>query len=65
MLSFIDGKSAAPDAAIKAYVQSHGNDLPEQAIKAITAATCLDNKPLSRALAAIAAELGAAEMEVP
>ncbi|KAG0541121.1 hypothetical protein BDA96_03G468800 [Sorghum bicolor] len=64
-LSFIDGKSAAPDAAIKAYVQSHGNDLPEQAIKAITAATRLDDMALSRALAAIAAELGAAEMEVP
>jgi hypothetical protein len=64
-LSFIDGKSVAPDAAVTAYVDMYGDDLPEQAIKAIRAATRLENKELSRALAAIAAELGAAEMEVP
>jgi hypothetical protein len=64
-LSFIDGKSVAPDAAVTAYVDMYEDDLPEQAIKVIRVATRLENKELSRALAAIAAELGAAEMEVP
>jgi hypothetical protein len=64
-LSFINGKSVAPDAAITTYVDMYRDDLPEQAIKAIRAATRTGNKELSRALAAIAVESRAAEMEVP
>jgi hypothetical protein len=41
----------------------YGDDLPEEAVKAIRAATRMGNKELSRALAAIAAKSGAAEME--
>ncbi|CAD6258086.1 unnamed protein product [Miscanthus lutarioriparius] len=64
-LFFINGKSAAPDAAVTAYVDMYGDDRPEEAVKAIRAATCMGNKELSRALAAIAAESEVAEMEVP
>ena len=42
-----------------------GQDLPEQAVKAIGAATKMDNKELSKALVAMATESGVAEMEVP
>jgi hypothetical protein len=64
-LSFINGKLAAPDAAVTAYVDMYGDDLPKEAVKAIRVATRMGNKELSRALAAIAAESGAAEMEAP
>jgi hypothetical protein len=66
-LSFMNSnsKSAALDAAVTAYVDMYGDDLPKQAVKAIRAATRMGNKELSRALAAIAAESGAKEMEVP
>jgi hypothetical protein len=43
----------------------YAQDLPEQAVEALKAATRLGNKKLSAALAAIAADAGVAEMEVP
>lgn len=63
--SFIKGKSAATDAVVTTYVDMHEQDFPEQAVKDIRAATSLGNKQLSRALATIAAESGAEDMEVP
>ena len=63
-LDFINGQSLAPDAAVTEFVDMFGEDLPEQAVKAIRAATKMGNKELSKALAAMAAE-SAAEMEVP
>ena len=41
-----------------------GDDLPEQAIKAIQAATRTGNKKLAKVLAAVAEEADVAEMEV-
>ena len=64
-LDFINGQSLAPDAAVTEFVDMFGEDLPEQAVKAIRAATKMGNKELSKALAAMAAEWGAVEMEVP
>lgn len=63
-LNFINSKSAAPDAAVTAYLDMYGEDLPDNAVEAIRAATRLGNKELSQALAAIAAESGGAQMEV-
>ena len=63
-LAFINSKSAAPDAAVTAYIDMYGEDLPDKAVQAIRAATRLGNKELSEALAAIAAESGVAQMEV-
>ena len=63
-LDFINGESPAPDAAITEFVESFGQDLPEEAVKAIRVAAKLGNKELCKALAAIAAESGMAEMEV-
>jgi len=42
-----------------------GKDLQEHEIKAIRVATNRGNKKLSKALAAMAEESGAADMEVP
>jgi hypothetical protein len=42
-----------------------GQELPEEAVKAIRAAMKMDNKDLSKALAAMAADSGVAEMEDP
>ena len=64
-LDFINGQSSLPDAAITEFVDMFGQDLPEQAVKAIGAATKMDNKELSKALVAMATESGVAEMEVP
>ncbi|CAD6240323.1 unnamed protein product [Miscanthus lutarioriparius] len=64
-LSFINDKSTAPDAAVTTYIDMYGDGLPEEAVKAIRVATRMGNKELSRELAAIAAESGAAEMEAP
>jgi hypothetical protein len=64
-LDFINGESPAPDAAITEYVDMFGQDLPEEALKAIQVAVKMDNKELSKALAAMLAESGADEMEVP
>lgn len=55
---------AAPDAAVTAYIDLYGQDFPDNAVNAIRAATRLGNKELSKALAAIAAESGVAEMDV-
>ena len=41
-----------------------GDDLPEQAIEAIQAATRMGNKKLAKVLAAVAEEADVAEMEV-
>jgi len=57
-------ESPAPDAAITEFVESFGQDLPEEAVKAIRIAAKLGNKELCKALAAIAAESGMTEMEV-
>ena len=64
-LDFINPPSLAPDAAVTAYVDMYADDLPEQAVMAIRAATRLSNKKLAEALAAIAQEMEGAEMEVP
>jgi DNA-binding transcriptional regulator YiaG len=45
-------------------VDLYGQDLPEDAIKAIRAATHMGNKKLAKVLAVMAAEAGAAQMEV-
>jgi len=63
-LDFINGQSLAPHAVVIEFVDMFGQDLPEQAVEAIRAATKMGNKELSKALAAMAAE-SAAEMEVP
>jgi DNA-binding transcriptional regulator YiaG len=63
-LDFINNQSPAPDAAITAYVDMYDGELPEQAIKALRAATRLSNKKLAKALAAIVQETEAVEMEV-
>jgi hypothetical protein len=44
----LNGKSATPDAAVTTYVNMYGDDLPEEAVKAIRAATRMGNKELSR-----------------
>jgi len=54
-----------PDSAVTEYIDMYGQDLPDQAIDTIRAAAQLGNKRLSKVLAAMAAEAGAAEMEVP
>jgi hypothetical protein len=64
-LAFINGESPTLDAAITQYVDMFGQDLPEEALKAIRATMKMDNKELSKALAAMAVESGADEMEVP
>ena len=46
------------------YVDMYEGDLPEQAVKAIRAATRMVNKKLAKVLAAMAAEGDAAEMEM-
>jgi hypothetical protein len=63
-LEFINTPSKAPDDAIIDYIDKFGQELPVQAIMAIRAATRLDNKELSKVLAAMVAESGAVEMEV-
>jgi hypothetical protein len=45
-------------------IDKYAGDLPEQAIKALKAATRLGNKELAEALAAIVEESNAAEMVV-
>ena len=52
-----------PPLAVTEYIDLYGAELPEQAIKAIRAATRLDNKELAKALAAMVDEYDAAEME--
>ena len=52
-LDFINNQSPAPDAAITGYVDMYAGELPEQAVKALKAATRLSNKKLAKALAAI------------
>jgi hypothetical protein len=63
-LQFMDTPTLAPDAAVTEYVDLYGQDLPEDAIKAIRAATHMGNKKLAKVLAVMAAEAGAAQMEV-
>jgi hypothetical protein len=63
-LAFLNNKSAAPDAAVTAYIDLYGDGLPDNAVKAIRAATRMGNRELAKALEAIAAESGAPEMEV-
>lgn len=57
-LDFLNNPSPAPDAAVTAYVDMYADDLPEQAVMAIRAATRLSNKELAEALATIAQETG-------
>jgi hypothetical protein len=65
-LGFINSQApvAVPDAAVTAYVDMYAGDLPEQAIKAIQAATRMGNKKLAKVLAAMAEKSDAAEMDV-
>ena len=51
--------------AVKAYLDLYAQDPSEEAVKAIRAATRLGNKKHSKALAAVAADTGVAETEVP
>jgi hypothetical protein len=64
-LQFIDTPAAPPDSAAMEYIDLYGQDLPNQAVDTIRAAARLGNKKLAKVLAALAAEAGAAEMEVP
>jgi hypothetical protein len=64
-LDFINGGSSASDAAITDYVDSYGQDLPEEAVNAIRSAARLDDMELSKALAAIAADAGTDMVESP
>jgi hypothetical protein len=64
-LEFISGKSSATDAALTEYIDSFGQELPDKAIKALQTVARLDDIELCKALAAIAAELGADAVEVP
>jgi len=63
-LEFINTPSKAPDDAIIDYIDKFGQDLPVKEITAIRAVTWLDNKELSKVLAAMAAESGVVEMVV-
>lgn len=64
-LQFIDTPAMPPDSAVTEYIDMYGQDLPDQAIDTIRVAAQLGNKRLSMVLAAMAAEAGEAEMEVP
>jgi hypothetical protein len=57
-LEFVNPQHSAPDAAVTEYIDMYGGDLPEQAIKAIRAATSLGNKKLAKALAAMVEDSG-------
>lgn len=64
-LDFINAQeTTAPDAVVTKYVDMYEGELPEQAVKAIRAATRMGNKKLAMVLAAMAAEAEAAEMEI-
>jgi hypothetical protein len=62
-LEFLNPRRPGPDAAVTEYIDLHGGDLLEEAIKAIRAATCLDDKELVKALAAIVDESDVVELE--
>jgi hypothetical protein len=62
-LSFVNNQTAAPDAAVTAYIDMYDDDLPEQAVQAIRVATKLGNKKLAKVLAAMAEEAGAADVD--
>ena len=62
-LDFVNGQAVAPDAAVTAYVDMYADDLPEQAIMAIRAATKMGNKKLVKVLAAMAEQAAGAAME--
>lgn len=64
-LQFIDTPRGAPDAAAAEYIDLYGHDMTEQEIAAIRAAAKLGNKKLALALAALAGDGQAAEMEGP
>jgi hypothetical protein len=63
-LDFINPQAIEPDAAVTTYVDMYAGDLPEEAVKAIRAATRMGNKKLAEALAAMADEFDATEMDV-
>jgi hypothetical protein len=48
---------------VTAYVDLYGEDLPEQAIKAIRLVTRVGNKKLSKSLEALVQEAEAVELE--
>lgn len=60
-LDFINPQVPEPDAAVTAYVDMYGGDLPEEAIKAIRAAMRRGNKKLTKALEAMEDEFDATE----
>ena len=61
--SSMASRRRAPDAASTEYVDMFGQDLPKEAIEALRVAAM--DKELSKALSVLAADLGAAEMDVP
>jgi hypothetical protein len=63
-LDFINPQAIEPDAAVTTYVDMYAGDLPEEAVKAIRAATRMSNKKLAEALAAMADEFERTEMDV-
>jgi hypothetical protein len=62
-LDFVNRPTPQPDAAVTAYVDLYGEDLPEQAIKAIRLVTRVGNKKLSKSLEALVQEAEAVELE--
>jgi len=63
-LDFLNSQETEADAAVTAYVDMYGDDLPKHAVKAIRAVTRMGNKKLAKVLAALAKEADAADMEV-
>ena len=55
-MDLINNQSPVLDAVVMEFVDMFGQDLSEQAIKAIMVAMKMDNKELSKALTAMAAK---------
>ena len=47
-LEFLNPQRPAPDAAVTEYIDLYGADLPKQSMKALRAATRLDNKETTK-----------------
>jgi hypothetical protein len=58
-LSFLNSRPpAAPDAAVTAYIDMYGGDLPVEAVRQLRAATRLGDEELTKTLVAVAVEAG-------
>ena len=47
-LEFLNPQHPVPDAAVTEYIDLYGADLPKQSMKALRAATRLDNKETTK-----------------